>query len=139
MELENIAGSPLMEGMWTVRDGQVYLLGSICEDCGEIFFPPKEISVCSHCQGERLKTIELSREGCIYSFTEVHQPPAGGFYKGAVPFIYGLIKLPDGIIIPGHILANPETLQIGDRVEAVLDVLFEDENGPVITYKFRKL
>ncbi len=132
-------GTPLMEGMWTVRDDTVYLLASVCEDCGEVYFPQKEVAVCSHCQGEQLKTVELSREGTIHSFSVVHQPPAGGFYKGKVPFIYGLVKLPDDVIIPCHVLADAEQLKIGDRVELVLDILHEDENGPITVYKFQKV
>ena len=139
MDERLLTGTPLMEGMWVVRDDKVFLLGSICENCGEVYFPQKEINVCSYCQHECIKTIELSREGEVYSFTEVFQPPAGGFYKGSVPFIYGLVKLPDGVIIPGHILADAETLKIGDKVEVVLDILFEDENGPITTYKFKKI
>ena len=76
--------------------------------------------------------------GKIYSYTVVHQPPAGGFYKGDVPFIYALVKLPEGVIIPGHIIADVDEIEIGDLVEVVLDVLFEEENGPVISYKFKK-
>lgn len=130
---------PLQEGMWVIRDDKVYLLGSVCEDCGEVYFPVKEVDVCAHCQGRSLKTVELSREGVIFSFSVVHQPPAGGFYKGTVPFIYGLVELPDGVIIQGHILADGETLKIGDRVQVVLDILSEDENGAVSVYKFEKL
>ena len=132
-------GTPLMEGMWTVRDDKVYLLASVCEACEEVYFPQKEVEVCSHCQGEKLKTVELSREGFVKSFSVVHQPPAGGFYKGKVPFIYGLVQLPDDVIIPGHILADAAQLNIGDKVEVVLDILHEDENGPVTVYKFQKV
>lgn len=138
MDERLINGTPLQEGMWTIHDDKVFLLGSICEDCGEVYFPPKEVNVCSHCQGEHIKDIELSRIGEIYSFSTVHQQPAGGFYKGSVPFIYGLVKLPDGIIIPGHVLTDSE-LEIGDKVEVVLDVLYEDENGVTTVYKFKKI
>lgn len=129
---------PLMEGMWVVKENKTHLLGSICEDCGEVYFPPKEIDICSHCQSEKIKTIELSRIGEIHSFTEIHQPPAGGFYKGSVPFIYGLVKMPEGVIIPGHVIADVDNLKIGDKVEVILDVLYETEEGPLISYKFQK-
>lgn len=131
--------SPLKEGMWTVRDDKVYLLGSVCDTCGEVYFPPKEVNVCSHCQGEQLHTVELSTTGEVYSFSQVHQPPAGGFYKGTVPFIYGLVKLPDDVIVQGHILADFDELKIGDKVEVVLDILYEGEEGPISVYKFRKV
>ena len=139
MEERLTKGTPLQEGMWTVKDGQIYLLGSVCEDCGELYFPPKEVDVCSHCQGRKLKTVELSRQGVIESFSVVYQPPAGGFYKGEVPFIYGLIEFPEGIIIPGHVLADPENVKIGDKVEVVLDVLYSNEEETVTVYKFKKI
>ena len=139
MDERILNAKPLQDGMWAVKDDEICLLGSICEACGEAYFPPKEVEVCSHCQGEQLKTIELSREGVVNSFSVVHQPPAGGFYKGTVPFIYGLVELPDGVIIPGHVLADADTVKIGDKVEVVLDILHEDENGPVSVYKFKKV
>ncbi len=138
MDERILNAAPLSKDMWTIADGTVHLLGSICENCGEVYFPRKEVPVCAHCQSENIKDLTLSNEGEIHSFTQVHQPPAGGFYKGSVPFIYGLIKLPEGVIIPGHVLAEAETLKIGDKVTTVLDILSEDENGAVAVYKFKK-
>lgn len=89
---------PVMEGMFSFIDGKASLSGSNCKSCNEIFFPKKEKNFCSHCQNENLQDINLSSEGEIITYTVVRQAPAGGFYKGPVPFAYGVVKLPEGSI-----------------------------------------
>ena len=129
---------PVYPNIWEEEGGAVYLVGSSCTSCGEVYFPPKEIQVCSHCQSDQLQPIRFSREGVILSFTTVHQKPAGGYYKGPVPFHYALVELPEGVIVQTHLIhVNPEHLKIGDKVEVVLDTLFEDEGQEIIAYKFQ--
>lgn len=128
---------PVMDNAWVEKNGVVYLIGSVCEDCGEVFFPQKEIPLCAHCQSARVKDLELSAEGVIHSYTVVHQMPAGGYYKGAVPFIYGIVEMPEGVHIQGHVIGfGLDEVRIGDRVKVVLDTLFEEDQNEVITYKF---
>ncbi len=91
----------LAPNLWREKPDGIYLLGSMCDDCGEVFFPPKEIPVCSHCQGTNLHEIELGTEGVVHTYTVVHQPPAGGFYKGDVPFIYAIAEFPEGVHVQG--------------------------------------
>ncbi len=131
---------PVENNMWEVKAGIPYLIGSVCKDCGEVFFPQKEINICSNCQGERIEPLTLSREGNIHSFTVVHQAPAGGFYKGSVPFIYVLIELPEGVYVQAHLIhADADKVGIGDRVEVVLDTLFEENEQEIISYKFQPI
>lgn len=129
---------PVHENMWKEEDGIIHLIGCICEDCGEVFFPIKEASYCSNCQSNSLKEIELSQEGKIYSYTVAHQMPAGGYYKGTVPFVYGLVELPEGVLVQSHIICDDyNSISIGDKVKIVLDTLFVDDEYETITYKFK--
>ena len=133
--------TPVMEGMWReTADGGIVLLGSICDRCGEVYFPKKETKVCAHCQGRHLSDIELSREGVVHSVTVVEQKPAGNFYFGEVPFIYAIVEFPEGVYVQGHALKDgSEDIRIGDRVRVVPAILGEGPDGIISTYKFRKL
>lgn len=125
------------ENMWKTEEDSVHLLGSRCDNCGEIYFPQKEIQICSNCQSEKISSIDLGSEGKIFSYTVVHQMPAGGFYKGIVPFIYAIVEMPAGVHLQTHLInIDPENIKIGDKVKTVLDTLFEDEETKTITYKF---
>ncbi len=137
--LKNAA--PVMPGMWReTEDGEIVLLGSRCDSCGEVYFPRKEVPICAHCQSEMLSDIELSRNGVIHSVTHVLQKPAGGYYYGPVPFLCAIVEFPEGVYVMGHVLSDdPDAVQIGDPVHVVLDVLFEKGDEVISTYKFKKI
>jgi uncharacterized OB-fold protein len=126
------------DGLWDVVNGVPRLVGSRCASCGELFFPKKASGFCPHCQHGVLDEILLSQEGTIITFTVVYQQPAGGFYKGPVPYAYGVVQLPDGV--------NVETLFTGCRLDEirtglearlVIEKLHEEDDGvEVVTYKF---
>ena len=131
---------PVSENLWKVQDNEVQLMGSICAECKEVYFPQKEIQICSNCQSDKISAIDLGNEGFIYSYTVVHQMPAGGFYKGTVPFIYAIVEMPAGVHVQTHIInIDPENIEIGKKVKAVTDTLFEDEETKTITYKFEPI
>lgn len=128
---------PVYEDMWKLANDKVHLVGSICEDCGEVYFPQKEVNICANCQGERIIKKDLGDEGKIHSFTVVHQQPSGGYYKGIVPFIYAIVEMPAGVHVQTHVTnIEPDKIQVGQKVRTILDTLYEDENTRTITYKF---
>ena len=128
---------PVMENMWRETEDGVHLVGTLCKDCGEVFFPRKEVPFCSHCHSENLEEILLSKTGIVHSYTTVYNPPAGGFYKGSVPFNYIIAEFPEGVYVQGHYIGvGPDEIKIGDRVKTVVDVLAETEDEIMTTYKF---
>ena len=133
--------TPVMEGMWRIKDGGgITLLGSICNKCGEVYFPKKEVSVCGHCRFEDLSEIELSNEGTVHSVTVVEQIPAGNFFVGAVPFIYVIVEFPEGIHVQGHALkGKDDEIRIGDKVKVIPAILGEKDGVKISTYKFEKI
>lgn len=83
-----------------------------CNDCNEIFFPPRII--CPECLSDDINHIESSGRGILYAFTEIHARAPG--FK--TPFIIGLIELDEK---PGRFLsrieAPYETLRIGQKMK----------------------
>jgi len=68
----------------------------------------------------------------------VRQAPAGGFYKGPVPFAYGVVKLPEGVYVETLFTGIEfDQLKTGLKMRLVIDKLFdEDDSTEIITYKF---
>jgi len=134
---------PVQEGLWTTppdKNEKPQLIGSRCPSCGELFFPRKEKGLCVHCQKQGLEDIKLSREGKINSFTVVMIRPAGGYYKGPVPYAYGAVHLKDSVEFYTLFTGNLDELIVGMDVELVIEKLFDDEEGnEVITYKFKPI
>ena len=112
---------PVQENMWKIENGKVVLLGSICEDCGEVYFPAKDIPFCACCGSEKVKPMDLAGTGTVDNMVTVDYRPAGGFYLGPVPFTELVVKMDDEVMVPGHLTgAAPEDVHIGDRVEIIL-------------------
>jgi hypothetical protein len=95
--------------------------------------------VCTHCQNSNLEDVELSDRGRITTYTVIYQPPAGGAYKGPVPYAYGVVELPEGIKFLTLLTSSDlESLDVGMDVSLVVEPLFENDAGQeVITFKFR--
>lgn len=130
-------GVPVKEGLWELIDQQPQLIGDVCEECGEFFFPPKVIKFCAHCHSRKLNKIGLSREGKIKNFTVVYQRPAGGFYNGPVPFAYGVVELPEKVWVQTLFAGcDLETLRTGMDVRLIVEKISWEEGSEVLAYKF---
>jgi uncharacterized OB-fold protein len=81
----------------------------------------------------------LSKQGVLYSFTTLTEVPDG--YEDQAPYILGLVKLDDGVMVTAQITDVDEELSIGDRVEMVTRKLTTEGTRGMIVYgyKFRPL
>ena len=133
----------LKDGFWTTDSeyAEPRLIGSKCNNCGEIFFPKKEKGWCIHCQQKALEDIILSSEGKIISFSVVMQQPGGGFYFGPVPYAYGQVDLPEGVrVITIFKAKDYNDLKVGRKAKLVIDKLCDDQDGnEIMTFKFSPL
>lgn len=66
------------------------LLGLQCKRCQKYTFPPK--MVCAECGGEDLRTVQLSNEGEVKTFTVIRIPPEGF----NAPYIVAIVELKEG-------------------------------------------
>jgi uncharacterized OB-fold protein len=82
------------------------LLGFRCRHCGVYCFGPAIF--CQACTSEALDSVELSKQGTLYSYTIVRVPPPG--WPGPVPYILGQVELPEG----PHVLAEVVDCQASD-------------------------
>jgi hypothetical protein len=91
------------------------LLGSRCQSCDTVFFPPLGLG-CEVCGSTQLEPTTLAPEGVLHSVATVH------LYQGhdiEAPFAIGEIQLDGGPLIRATMADLVERDAIGARVDAV--------------------
>jgi len=105
-----------------------------CEKCGHIDFPPR--LVCSKCKGRKFGTVPLSDEGKIVTFTVVRV--ASDKFSKETPFVVGIVELNDGVRITAQVAdADPDELQIGQKVKLVFRKIQEDGKAGILCYGYK--
>ena len=134
---------PAIDGWFTMDDEQPHLLGSKCTTCGTYFFPA-EAHFCRNpaCAGAEFETVELSRTGKVWSFTDNrYQPPEPYVSPDPFePYVIAAVELAEeGLVILGQLTAGSTTadVAVGDEVELVLETLFEDDEAEHIVWKWK--
>jgi uncharacterized OB-fold protein len=103
-----------------------------CDDCGEAYFYPRDISPC--CFSKNTSWIQASGDASLYTFAIVHRPPHPGF-RDEAPFVTAIVELAEGPRMPTNIVIDdptPENLTVG----MPLRVVFEDITDAIALPKF---
>jgi len=123
---------PFREGLFVVEDNRAFLLGNKCEACGQIYFPSRPF--CFECLGERLEATRFGAQGTLYSFTVSYMPSA----HFTPPYTAGWIDAAEGIRIFAPVrVKEGEPLDIGMRMELVIDELWQEGERSVVGYLYR--
>jgi uncharacterized OB-fold protein len=136
---------PAIEGWFTTgADGAApALLGSRCGVCGTVAFPA-ETQFCRNpdCASSEFDTVELSRRGRIWSYTDArYQPPPP--YVAAdpyVPFCLAAVELAaEKLVVMGQVVpgVTVDDLTVGDEVELVIDTLYSEDGTDYLVWKWR--
>jgi uncharacterized protein len=140
-------GVPAVEGWFTTGEGDdgPALLGSRCTGCGTYAFPA-ESGYCRNpdCASTSFETVELSRRGRIWSYTDArYQPPAPYVVADPyVPFCLAAVELAaEKLVVMGQVVGGVtvEDLTIGDEVELVVDTLYSEDGCDYLVWKWRPL
>jgi len=138
---------PAIEGWFVAgEDGAApALLGSRCTGCGTFAFPTQS-GACRNpdCGSESFETVELSRRGRIWSYTDArYQPPAP--YVAAdpyVPFCLAAVELAhEKLVVMGQVVGGVtvDDLAVGDEVELVIETLYSEKDTDYLVWKWRPL
>lgn len=102
-----------------------------CDDCEQVFWYPR--THCPLCGSSSVYWWEASGRGSVYSFTVVRR--TDGPYAGAVPYVLAYVELEDGPRLMTNIvgLDEPESLEVGQPVEAVFEV--GGEGPPMLRFR----
>lgn len=94
------------------------LMGSPCEQCGEVYVPPK--LYCEKCLAELKEWVKVGLSGTLESWTELYVGLDGKRLKE--PVLVGLVRLDGATTSIVHLLGGiePKDICIGIEVTAVL-------------------
>ena len=104
-----------------------------CNDCGETYFYPRDISPC--CFSRDTSWVQASGKATLFTYGIVQRAPHPGFVED-VPFVTAIVELEEGPKMPTNIVIDdptPENLQIG----MALEVTFEDITDTIALPKFK--
>ena len=115
--------------------GAGVLVDQRCRQCQVCVFGPAIF--CQACSSGDLESVQLSRQGTLYSFTVVRVPPAG--WPGKVPYTLGEVELPEGPHVLAEIIdSEPSELKLGMSMELALERVSVAESDQVLAvYKWR--
>src|SRR5579863_7102510 len=134
---------PAVEGWFTTDAAAPALLGSRCRSCGTYAFP-RETFFCRNprCEGTEFDQVPLSRRGKVWSYTDARYTPPVPYVAADpyVPFCIAAVELAEEkMVVMGQVTPEitVDDLAVGDEVELVVNVLYEDEDHEYLVWKWR--
>jgi len=86
------------------------LMSGKCKQCGKVHLPPRPL--CDNCFSKEFEWVEVPGKGKLLTYTVIHVAPTQ--FQSMAPYAVGIVKLENGIKIPGMITGvAPEQLKIG--------------------------
>jgi uncharacterized OB-fold protein len=125
---------------WREIPQRYNLIGNKCEECKQVFFPPRES--CPKCRRKsmgKIKEIRLRGKGEIITYSIIHVGPEE--FEEQVPYPIAVIQLDEGPRITAQIVdCDIQDVKIGMKVESTFRKIQQDGSTGAIYYgyKFRK-
>jgi len=114
--------------------GERRLMVARCSKCGELLLPPRPM--CTKCLSTDLKWVELGKRGELLTYTVIHVAPTQ--FQSMVPYVVGVVKLKDGLKLPGMIRGiEPEEIEVGMELEVDFDATLPSQWPMWPRYFFR--
>ena len=106
---------PAVDYLKIPDDGEPYLEGHKCENCGAVFLG--ERSVCSKCFArDKMSVVKLQETGVLHSFSVVYR----SFPGIDVPYVSAIVDLDGGGTVKGNLIniePDPEKINFGMKVK----------------------
>ena len=119
----------------------ISLLGSQCNCCGEIYFPPTQ--ACTACTQQDTSEVLLGGSGELWSWTLQSFLPKSPYNSGETldsfkPYGVGYIQMPCGIKVESRLTCNnPEQMRIGMPMTLTLQTYGHSADGSaLVSYAF---
>lgn len=142
--MSEIVDVPAIDGFFTLDRAKPHLIGTRCTACGTYFFPPEKVRCRNpYCGATALESVELSRTGKVWSFTNAGYKPPEPYIANQdpyQPFAIAAVELEKeklcilGMVVDG---VGPEALKAGMTMELVLDELFVRDGKRQLTWKWK--
>jgi len=129
---------------WFTEEGGPALIASRCTTCGTLAFPAVSY-LCGNpaCAGRQFEEVRLDPTGTVWSYTDLRYQPPPPFVPATDPYEpYALVAAEvdgSGLVVLGQAVAgvSVDDLQVGARVELVIDTLFSDDEHDYTVWKWR--
>ena len=116
---------------WRLKKSKYMLVGSKCQSCGSVFFPPRVI--CPRCRSKgKIVDHQFAGNGVIQSFTVIRAAPEG--FENMAPYAIALIRLDEGTNISGQVVGGIDEVAVGKRVRPVFRRITQDGADGLIHY-----
>ena len=122
---------------WRETQSRYNLYGKKCGNCGQVFFPPRELCpVCRRASMGKMEKIQLQGKGKVVSYSTVHDGLPD--FHMQLPYTVAIIELDEGARITGQIVdCCSDDIKIGSKVEAVFRKLGEEGQCGIIHYGYK--
>ena len=134
---------PAVEGWFTMDPDDPRLLGNRCTTCGSVFFP-KAALACRNpgCRGTEFEDMALGRRGRVWSYTTNHYAPPAPYVAPDPfePYTIAAVELAEEkMVVLGQLAggASVDDLRVGQEVELVLEILYEDDENAFVVWKWQ--
>ena len=105
------------------------LLLQQCGDCGLVRHYPRPM--CADCHSLEVGWIESSRQGRLYSWTEVHHPFVPGF-RDEIPYVMATVELEEGVRLQCQML-DAASADLG--LDLPVEIVFREvQDGLVLPF-----
>jgi uncharacterized OB-fold protein len=138
-----MTATPAIDG-WFTTDAEPRLLGSRCDSCSTVFFPPSAPEgFCRNpgCGGESFTEVGLSRRGRVWSYTDAQYEPPPPYIPSDPfePFALAAVELDEGMVVLGQVAAGygVQHLRVGAEVELVVETLYADDTGDRLVWRWK--
>lgn len=125
---------------WREIPQRYNFMGNKCENCGRMFFPPREsCPICRRKSIGKMKEMKFSGKGEVITYSIIHVGPGG--FEEQTPYPIAIIKLEEGPQVTAQIVDSPlDEIKIGMKVESTFRKIQQDGYTGAIYYgyKFRK-
>ena len=122
---------------WREIPQRYNLIGNKCEECGQVFFPPRES--CPKCRRKsmgKIKEIKLTGKGEIVTYSIIHVGPEE--FEEQVPYPIAVIQLDEGPRITAQIVdCDIQDVKIGMKVESTFRKIQQDGSTGAIYYGYK--
>lgn len=132
--------APIEDGLFTWPADDPQLIGSRCESCATITFPPQQS--CPRCTSNQVSEHLLARSGTLWTWTVQGFRPKSPPYEGGddfTPYAVGYVELPGEVKVE-TLLADvePGELTIGMPMElTIVPFRSTESDEPLAMFAFR--
>jgi uncharacterized OB-fold protein len=132
---------PVASGLFVEAPEGPRLVGSRCRTCSTPYFPKSAVCHNPDCKASRIEDALFGPSGTLWSVAvqDYPPPPPAKFDKPYQPYAMGVVDLDDGLRVLGRMTTgDPRSVQVGARVELVIEPLCHDEEGnEIVSWKFK--